>query len=55
MAGERRLKPTSGMTAQRHQNMQQLHYRLGSINWTLHADIEKPKTLEKKNLIIYTK
>ena len=28
-------------------NTQQLHYRLGHINRTLHADIEKPTTLEK--------
>ena len=28
-------------------NMQQLHHRLGHINRTLHADIEKPITLEK--------
>ena len=28
-------------------NMQQLHHRLGHINRTLHADIEKPTTLEK--------
>ena len=28
-------------------NMQQLHHRLGHINRTMHADIEKPKTLEK--------
>ena len=33
-------------------NTQQLHHRLGHINRTLHADIEK--TLEK-HLIIYTK
>ena len=26
---------------------QQLHHRLGHINQTLHADIEKPKTPEK--------
>ena len=25
----------------------QLHQRLGHINWTLHADIEKPTSLEK--------
>ena len=35
-------------------NTQQLHHRLGHINRTLHADIEKPKTFEK-HLIIYTK
>ena len=35
-------------------NTQQLHHRLGHINRTLHADIEKPTTLEK-HLIIYTK
>ena len=28
-------------------NTQQLHHRLGNINRTLHADIEKPTTLEK--------
>ena len=28
-------------------NTQQLHYRLGHIIQTLHADIEKPTTLEK--------
>ena len=28
-------------------NTQQLHYRLGHINRTLHADIEKPTTLKK--------
>ena len=28
-------------------NMQQLHDRLGHINRTLHADIEKSTTLEK--------
>ena len=28
-------------------NMQQLHQRLGHINLTLHADIEKPTTPEK--------
>ena len=28
-------------------NMQQLQHRLGHINRTLHADIEKPTTLEK--------
>ena len=28
-------------------NMQQLHHRLGHINRTLHADNEKPTTLEK--------
>ena len=28
-------------------NTQQLHQRLGHINRTLHADIEKPTTLEK--------
>ena len=33
-------------------NKQQLHHRLGHINRTLHADIEKPTTLEK-HLIIY--
>ena len=35
-------------------NTQQFHHRLGHINRTLHADIEKPTTLEK-HLIIYTK
>ena len=35
-------------------NTQQLHHRLGHINRTLHANIEKPTTL-KKHLIIYTK
>ena len=48
--------PTAGgMTAQIGQrndgatapNTQQLHHRLGHINRTLHADIEKPITLEK--------
>ena len=49
--------PTAdGMTAQSGQwwndgvtapNTQQLHHRLGHINRTLHADIEKPTTLEK--------
>ena len=29
---------------------QQLNQRLGHINRTLHADIEKPTSLEKKNL-----
>ena len=46
---------TSGMTAQTDQrndgattpNTQQLHHRLDHINRTLHADIAKPKTLEK--------
>ena len=33
---------------------QRLHQRLGHINRTLHADIEKPTSLEK-TLIIYTK
>ena len=28
-------------------NTQQLHHRLGHINQTLHADTEKPTTLEK--------
>ena len=28
-------------------NTQQLHHRRGHINRTLHADIEKPTTLEK--------
>ena len=28
-------------------NTQQLHHRLGHINRTLYADIEKPTTLEK--------
>ena len=28
-------------------NTKQLHHRLGHINQTLHADIEKPTTLEK--------
>ena len=28
-------------------NTQQLHHRLSHINQTLHADIEKPTTLEK--------
>ena len=28
-------------------NTQQLHHRLGHINRTLHANIEKPTTLEK--------
>ena len=33
-----------GVTAS---NTQRLHQRLGLINRTLHADIEKPTTLEK--------
>ena len=33
---------------------QRLHQRLGHINRTLHADIEKPTSVEK-TLIIYTK
>ena len=33
-----------GITAQ---HTQQLHHRLSHINRTLHADIEKPTTLEK--------
>ena len=33
---------------------QRLHQKLGHINQTRHADIEKPTSLEKK-LIIYTK
>ena len=45
----------SGTTAQSGQrndgvtapNTQRLHQRLGHINRTLHADIEKPTTLEK--------
>ena len=45
----------SGMTTQSGQrndgvtstNTQRLHHRLGHINRTLHADIEKPTTLEK--------
>ena len=28
-------------------NTQQFHHRLGQVNRTLHADIEKPTTLEK--------
>ena len=44
-----------GMTSQSGQrndgatapNTQQLHHRLGHINRTLHAHIEKPTTLEK--------
>ena len=48
--------PTAGrMTAQTDQrnngatapNTQQFHHRLGHHNRTLHADIEKPTTLEK--------
>ena len=35
-----------GVTAPK---MQRLHQRLGHINRTLHADIEKPTSLEKKN------
>ena len=46
---------SGGMTAQTYQrndgatapNTQQLHHRLSHINRTLHADIEKPTTLEK--------
>ena len=35
---------------------QRLHQRLGYINRTLHADIEKPtRKHSKKHLIIYTK
>ena len=30
-------------------NTQQLHHRLGHINRTLHADIEKPTSHEKKH------
>ena len=30
-------------------NTQRLHQRLGHINRTLHADIEKPTSLEKNN------
>ena len=50
------LAPTAGgttaQTGQRNDgttapNMLQLHRRLGHINRTLHADIEKPTTLEK--------
>ena len=50
------MAPTAGgTTAQSGQrnydvtapNTQQLHQRLGHINRTLHADIEKPTTLEK--------
>ena len=52
---------TSGTTVQSGQRndgvtapkMQWLHQRLGHINRTLHADIEKPTSLEK-TLIIYT-
>ena len=52
---------TGGTTAQSGQrndgvtapNTQRLHQRLGHINRTLHADIEKPTSLEKK-LITYT-
>ena len=43
---------TTAQTGQRNDgakapNMQQLHHRLSHINRTLHADIEKPTTLEK--------
>ena len=43
---------TTAQTDQRNdgemaQNTQQLHHRLGHINRTLHADIEKPTTLKK--------
>ena len=43
---------TTAQTGQRNDgatasNTQQLHHRLGHINRTLHADIEKPTTLEK--------
>ena len=50
------MEPTAGgTTAQSGQrndgvmasNTQRLHQRLGHINRTLHADIEKPTTLEK--------
>ena len=35
-------------------NTQQLlHHRLGHINRTLHADIEKPTTLEKHLIIVH--
>ena len=43
---------TTAQTGQRNDsatapNTQQLHHRLGHINRTLHADIEKPTTLEQ--------
>ena len=49
------VQPAGGTTAQTDQrndgstapNTQQLHHRLRHINRTLHADIEKPTTLEK--------
>ena len=47
MAGEMTAQSdqrNDGVTAP---NKQQLHHRLGHINRTLHADIEKPTTLEK--------
>ena len=56
--------PTAGgTTAQSRQrndgvtapNKQRLHQRLGHINWTLHADIEKPTTLEKTFNNLHTK
>ena len=34
-------------------NTQQLHQRLGHINRTLHADIEKPTTLENTFNILH--
>ena len=54
---------TGGATAQSGQrndgttapNKQQLHHRLGHINRTLHADIEKPTTLEKTFNSFYEK
>ena len=50
-----RAPTAGGTTAQTDQrndgakapNTQQLHHRLVHINQTLHADIEKPTTLEK--------
>ena len=36
-------------------NTQRLHQRLGHINRTLHANIEIPTSLEKKNYLIFTK
>ena len=39
-----------GVTASK---TQRVHQRLGHINWTLHADIEKPTSLEKTLIILH--
>ena len=44
MAGETTAQSGDGVTAPK---TQRLHQRLGHINRTLHADIEKPTPLEK--------